>query len=326
MAFRDESEALRARVDVLERELGHAQREAERARALERELAEAKERLERLEEDRPEGDEELRAELARLRERLVEAEAKARPAPAAQAEASKSRNPRALLVYVVVLMLSGGLWLAIQRRWVREPSADPDREAPTSADWVRPSRRSSRPSIRRGPRRLLHGSHPRSRRPRRTGSCGAGAPARRRAGGTKADAARSSSIWARPSSSPAAVRSSTAASCRARRTTPRARRRTTTRCGWTSRRAGPSSVRTRASSRSSSTLRDRVTRVLYFGLPLGALCLLHDGHELAGACISRRTSPACGACARGSPAGSSSSGPRSTTRRSYRASARSRRT
>ncbi len=138
MGFRDESEALRARVDVLERELGHAQREAERARALERELAEAKERLERLEDDRPEGDEELRAELARLRERLMEAEAKARHAPAARAEASKSRNPRALLVYVAVLMLSGGLCLVIQRRWVREPSADPEWEAPTSADWVPP--------------------------------------------------------------------------------------------------------------------------------------------------------------------------------------------
>lgn len=34
-----------------------------------------------------------------------------------------------------------------------------------------------------------------------------------------------------------------------------------------------------------------MTRALYFGLPLGALCLLHDGHELAGACISRPDQP-----------------------------------
>ncbi|MBZ0119387.1 MAG: hypothetical protein K8H88_20530 [Sandaracinaceae bacterium] len=32
-------------------------------------------------------------------------------------------------------------------------------------------------------------------------------------------------------------------------------------------------------------------RVLYLGLPLGALCLLHDGHELAAACISRPDQP-----------------------------------
>ncbi len=32
-------------------------------------------------------------------------------------------------------------------------------------------------------------------------------------------------------------------------------------------------------------------RVLYLGLPLGALCLLHDGHELAGVCISRPDQP-----------------------------------
>lgn len=32
-------------------------------------------------------------------------------------------------------------------------------------------------------------------------------------------------------------------------------------------------------------------RVLYFGLPLGALCLLHDGLEIVGACISRPDQP-----------------------------------
>lgn len=138
MGFRDESEALRARVDVLERELGHAQREAERARALERELADAKQRLERLEEDRPEGDEELRAELARLRERLMEAEAKARHAPRPRAEAKSPRNPRAMLAYVIVLALCGGFWLAIRHRFAPEPSVDPGWETPTPADWVPP--------------------------------------------------------------------------------------------------------------------------------------------------------------------------------------------
>src|SRR4051794_5445237 len=35
---------------------------------------------------------------------------------------------------------------------------------------------------------------------------------------------------------------------------------------------------------------DRI-KVLYLGLPLGALALLRDGHDVAAACISRTTAP-----------------------------------
>ncbi|HEY8428451.1 MAG TPA: methionyl-tRNA formyltransferase [Sandaracinaceae bacterium] len=38
-------------------------------------------------------------------------------------------------------------------------------------------------------------------------------------------------------------------------------------------------------------VRPGAKRVLYFGLPLGALCLIADGHVLAGACISRPDQP-----------------------------------
>src|SRR5690606_12321482 len=37
--------------------------------------------------------------------------------------------------------------------------------------------------------------------------------------------------------------------------------------------------------------RPAVSRVLYFGLPLGALCRIADAHALAGACISRPDQP-----------------------------------
>lgn len=127
MGFRDDREALRARVDALERELARKQLEAERAAELERELAEARARIERLEKEDLEGDEELRAELRRARERIGELEAKVR---AREERAAPARDLRDRAKHIMGVLVIGTLLFLGAMAWAASMDEDRSDRAP----------------------------------------------------------------------------------------------------------------------------------------------------------------------------------------------------
>jgi hypothetical protein len=124
MGFRDDSEALRARIGVLEAELDDAREQAARAAELARELEATKERLAALEaEQGTEREKELAKKLFETKRELAEAKAATRPPTTPRVSTAG-----AVLGLGVLLFLSVVAWKYVTGR--REPAPDLVRSEP----------------------------------------------------------------------------------------------------------------------------------------------------------------------------------------------------